>query len=139
MARRPTTTRITRRDAVVLLGAGAVAGATRTVPVRAQQPKPPKECQDEADVRRYGQPTRRYLVADTCCEESRTAILLAVEEQNHKPTINGKKHFKALRQALVEEKLAEYCVMVWGLDMEQVKTLRQQIPFQLKFGEQTPK
>jgi hypothetical protein len=134
MARRPTAKRITRRNAVALLGAGAVMAATRPEPVRAQ--KPSKECAAQAPVRRYGQPTRRYLMADTCCEESRNAVLVGVEEPSFKPTQTGKMHLKALHMALLQEKLAEYCVMIWGLTEAQVNQIRAEVPKQLNLGDE---
>lgn len=137
MARKPTAKKITRRDAVALLGVGAVVGAALPEPVGARQ-GPKQECAGEAPVDRYGQPTRRYLLADTCCDESRNAILVGVEEKNFKPTKNGKLHLKKLREALVEEKLAEYCLMIWGLTMPQVQQLRKQLPADLRLGDRDP-
>ena len=121
---------ISRRDAVALLGAGTVLGtmgaeAEATTPVAAQ---PHPSCDDPMVVDPLqtgtGTPPRLGLLSYSCCDETKNALLVGVEEPMRKPTNRGKTHLKPLQTRLSQDNLEEYCFMIWGLSEAQVKTLR---------------
>lgn len=138
MARKPTAKRVTRREAVALLGAGVVLG-TASVPAQSgSQPEPRggKECEGLATVSEYNRsgppPHKKIMFVDSCCRETRNALLVGVAHPNTQPTQGGKKHLKPVEDKLSTAMLAEYCYMVWGLSEAEVMMLRKEVPRQLK-------
>jgi len=130
---------ISRRDAVALLGAGTVlstigAEAEATTPAAAQ---PHPSCDDPMVVDALqtgtGTPPRLGLLSYSCCDETKNALLVGVEEPMRKPTNRGKTHLKPLQTRLSQDNLEEYCFMIWGLSEAQVKTLRSTVSKELGF------
>jgi hypothetical protein len=123
MAKKTTARKLTRRD-VVVLGAGTVVAAMRSTPASAQDHP---SCDSPSVVetlagRSRGKP-RNVLVSYSCCEETKNAILVGVEEPKAQPTRRGKDHLKPLQTRLNYDALEEYCFMIWGLDEEQAKQM----------------
>jgi hypothetical protein len=136
MARRTTSRKLTRRDAVALLGAGTVAGAVRTVPTGAREVvQGGPSCKQEAPVGTFRNGSLLALTSYSCCEETRNAILVGVEDPGPtvKPNPIGKAHLKALQTRLNSDKLEEYCLMIWGLSDSQVRKFFEALPVQLGF------
>jgi len=138
MARKHTAKRLTRRDAVALLGAGTVFGTVRLESRHAgdfmQSGK--DACKELAKVQKLssgtGKNVRQVLFVDSCCSETKNAILVGVEDPGKKTTPNGKIHLAPVQRDLKAATLEEYCFMVWGLDEAQVKAMRDMVPTQLK-------
>jgi hypothetical protein len=133
MAKKRSSPKITRRAAVTMLGAGAVIGGVRgksEAETLAQGPP----CATPASVREFdivvAGKTRLAMLADTCCEESRTAVL-AGTVGGPRPTQTTRTHLKLLTDTLARETLDEYCFMIWGLDRTQVNTLYAMVPERL--------
>ncbi len=134
MAKTSKPKKITRRDAVAILGAGTVFGAVRPEPVHARemvQPRPDR-CGGVAEVSEYvGPGGHRIILADTCCGESQTAILVGTQQPGRKPSPNGQRHLKPLTDRLTTANLEEYCYMVWGLTDAELKSVREMMPARL--------
>ena len=138
MAKKRSSGKITRRDAVTMLGAGAmlggVCGNSEGAETLAQGPP----CSMPANVTEFdivvGGKTRLAMLADTCCEESQTAILAGTEVAGRKPTPNTKTHLKRLTDRLQASTLDEYCFMIWGLSQADVKSLYAMLPERLKMS-----
>ena len=130
---RKATRKLTRREAVTLLGTGAVVGTGSTATSGAAgQPKHPS-CDQVADVKAYRNRSQQALVGYTCCDETKNAILVGVDDPAHNPTSRGKAHLKKWQGELKTANLLEYCFMVWGLDEAQIKTLLASFPKQMGF------
>jgi hypothetical protein len=136
MARKPIGRRITRRDAVMLIGAGAVVGPSRREAAAAgvaRQPDP--SCKYPANVREIRRngpsPHTRTLLVDGCCDATRNAVLVGVQNPGATPRPATKTHLAPLEERLEREKLAEYVFMIWGLTASEVKTLQKEIPAKL--------
>ena len=141
MAKSSKTKKITRRDAVVLLGAGALAAHGQPASARTQKPSsPPKpkpgrpdRCGKPAVVEPYefrtsdGQ-THQAMLAATCCGESRTAVLVGVARPGISVSAGGPAHLKPLTDRLEVDQLDEYCFMIWGLTEQQANMLRESAP-----------
>jgi hypothetical protein len=131
---------ISRRDAVALLGAGTVLGTIgadveAAAPGAVQDhPSCDKPMVVDALQRGIGTPPRLALVSYSCCDETRNAVLVGVEEPMRKPTSRGKAHLKPLQTRLSQDNLEEYCFMIWGLSEEQVMTLRATVTKELGFA-----
>jgi hypothetical protein len=129
---RQATRKVTRRQAVALLGAGTVMSTVRAVPGSAEEAAQGNlACNDLAIVNTYRTGNTRALVSLSCCDETLNAVLAGVEEPKHRPTGPGKKHLKPLRDQLVAASLEEYCFMIWGLKKEQADGLSKSVPMQL--------
>jgi hypothetical protein len=115
MAKKSSGRRITRRDAITLIGAGAISGTAS--PAEAQPPHP--SCDHPGAVTHTRRAPTTQSSSLTCCEETKNAILVGVEEQGKKATLRGKTHLKPLMDRLVNDQLLEYCFMLWGLDQKQ--------------------
>ena len=136
MAKKASTKKVTRREAVALIGASAMFGAPLSVPVRGPEPSEQIEpCAQAATVFEHSRsappPHKRILFVDGCCTETSNAILVGVEHTGRNPTPGGKKHLKPLQDKLVSNSLAEYVYMIWGLSEAEVKTLRERMPLML--------
>ena len=135
MARKPKTTKLTRRDAVAMLGAGTVLGVARTPLTMAQtsQVQHPS-CDTPALVATYQGGAAQAVVSLTCCEETKNALLVGVQEPGGKrmPTKRGKMHLQPLEYRLNNDNLLEYCFMIWGISGEQAKQLFDTVPKQFK-------
>jgi hypothetical protein len=135
MARKTTARKLTRRDAVALMGAGTVMAAVRPGPAAAtpkgQKSKP--ECNMPAIVSTLGRGTAEAIASYSCCDETRNAVLTGVGEPGKSATVQGKAHLAPLRNRLVNSNLLEYCFMIWGLKEEEAKTLFATVPQQFKF------
>jgi hypothetical protein len=127
MAKKSSGRRITRRDAITLIGAGAISGTAS--PAEAQPPHP--SCDHPGAVTHYKKSANNAIVSLTCCEETKNAILVGVEEQGKKATLRGKTHLKPLRDRLINDQLLEYCFMLWGLDQKQAQSLFDRLPKEL--------
>jgi hypothetical protein len=125
------TRKVTRRQAVALLGAGTVMSTLGTVPGSGEEPPQGLSCNDLAAVHTYKSGNSQALVSLSCCAETLNAVLAGVEEPKHRPTGPGKKHLKPLRDQLVASSLEEYCFMIWGLKKEQADGLSKSVPTQL--------
>jgi len=137
MARERTSKRLTRRDAVALLGAGTVFGTVRLESRHAGDfLQAGKECKDPAKVLKLtagtGKKARQILFVDSCCSETKNAILVGVEDPGKKATKLGKTHLAPVQRDLNAANLEEYCFMVWGLDEAQVKAMYDMVPTRLK-------
>ena len=134
MAKKRSSGKITRRDAVTMLGAGAVLGGVRGKSEAAETLAQGPPCSTPATVREFdiivGGKPRLAMLADTCCEESRTAVL-AGTVGGKQPTQNTRSHLKTLTDTLGRETLDEYCFMIWGLDRGQVNMLYSTVPERL--------
>jgi hypothetical protein len=130
---RQTTRKVTRRQAVALLGAGTVISTVGTVPGSGEEPPQGGglSCNDVATVHTYKSGNSQALISFSCCAETLNAVLAGVEEPKHRPTGPGKKHLKPLRDQLVAASLLEYCFMIWGLKKEQADGLSKSVPTQL--------
>lgn len=134
MAKSSKTRKISRRTAVVMMGAGTLLASRGRASGRTRQPgKPrPDRCVDPAIVVPYefqlGGQTHHAMLAATCCSESQNAILVGVEEAGRKPRPSGKSHLKPLTDRLNMDKLDEYCFMVWGLTEAQMNQMREVMP-----------
>lgn len=130
MAKR-TDGKISRRKAVAMLGAGTVIGAvlpddTRALPMM----QGGDACKTAARAVRYSSGTRRVLLVDSCCSETRNNILAGVGGPPSVP--QGKAHLKEVVDNLrlattnASETLEEYCFMLWGLTEKQLQYMRTQ-------------
>jgi hypothetical protein len=134
MARRTTSRKLTRRDAVALLGAGTVIGAVRTAPAASRAvAQGDISCDTPAVVGTLGRGSRLGLFSYSCCEETKNALLVGVQEKNRKPTERGKAHLVGLQERLRYDNLEEYCFMLWGLNQEQAIQLAKTLPQQMGF------
>lgn len=136
MAKSSKSKKITRRDAVVLLGAGALAAHGTPASARTQQTqKPPKSgrpdrCGKPAVVIPYefktsdGQ-THQAMLAQTCCGESQNAVFVGVGKPGKNVTVGGPGHLKPMTDRLEVDQLDEYCFMIWGLTEAQVNQARE--------------
>ena len=110
MARKAKTRKLTRRDAVALLGAGTVLGVARTpltaTPIEAVQQDP--SCNDPAQVATYTRSNFEAIVSFSCCQETKNALLAGVEDPKGKPNNRGKAHLKPLQNRLNTDNLLEY-------------------------------
>jgi hypothetical protein len=129
---RQATRKVTRRQAVALLGAGTVMSTVGAAPGSGEAlPQGGLACNDVAIVNTYRTGNSQALVSYSCCAETLNAVLAGVEEPKHRPTGPGKKHLKPLRDQLVSASLLEYCFMIWGLKKEQADGLAKSVPMQL--------
>jgi hypothetical protein len=128
---RKATGKLTRRDAVALLGAGTVMSTVRTVSGSAPEPQSDAACNSDAVVVTYKSGNNQALLSYSCCNETLNAMLVGVAEPRRAPTGRGKKHLKKLRDELVAANLEEYCFMIWGLKEEQAKSLSKSVPTQI--------
>ena len=117
MARKPTTRKLTRRDAVALMGAGTVMAAVRAAPAEAAgEAQGPVECSKPAQTTTLSKGSRRAIASLSCCEETKNAILVGVQEPGKSVSKGAKTHLGPIRDRLVADNLEEYCFMIWGLD-----------------------
>ena len=135
MGRNPTAKRVTRREAVALIGAGAVFG-TRPKAARARERVQGRgPCDYDATVdeqTRSGPPPHtKIMFVNSCCSETKNAILAGVAHPQTKPTQAGQKHLKPLQDKLDTVALAEYVYMIWGLTGGDVERLNALIPKEL--------
>jgi hypothetical protein len=134
MAKQPTTTKLTRRAAVALMGAGTVAAAVKAAPAKAAEGMQGKqECGTPALVETLGKGNRQAIASFSCCDETRNALLAGVEEPKIRPRPTGKAHLRPLRDRLTSDNLEEYCFMIWGLDEKQARSLYDTVPQQMGF------
>lgn len=73
-----------------------------------------------ANVAEHGKsglaPHTRVMFVDSCCRETKNAILAGVGHVGARPTPSGQTHLKPLQDKLSSGvPLAEYCYMIWGL------------------------
>jgi hypothetical protein len=139
MAKSSKAKKITRRDAVVLLGAGAIAAHGKPASAHAQtSQKPPKagrpdRCGKPATVEPYefktsdGQ-THQAMLAATCCGESRNAVFVGVGKTGTGVSTGGPNHLKPMTDRLEVDQLDEYCFMIWGLTQQQSDLMRESAP-----------
>ena len=133
MAKSSKARKMSRRDAVVLLGASAlVARGKRASAAKAdgaQQPGRPDRCKGDAIVVPYefriGSEVHQAMLAYTCCRESQNAILVGVAEPQKTVSGNGQRHLKPMTDRLKVDRLDEYCFMIWGLTETQAKQLQE--------------
>jgi len=125
MARKPTTRKLTRRDAVALMGAGTVMAAVRNAPIEAAggEAQGGVPCGKPAQTATLSKGGRQAIASLSCCDETRNAILVGVEEPKKTVTKGGKTHLAPIRDRLVTDNLEEYCFMIWGLDEKQAVSL----------------
>jgi hypothetical protein len=124
MARKPTTRKLTRRDAVALMGAGTVMAAVRTPPVAAAEgAQGPVPCSKPAQTATLSKGSRQAIASLSCCEETRNAILVGVQEPQKTTSKGAKAHLGPIRDRLVADNLEEYCFMIWGLDEKEATSL----------------
>jgi hypothetical protein len=133
MARKPTTRKLTRRDAVALLGAGTVMAAVHPAAPAAEAAGAEAQgggiaCDKPGQVGTFGRGNHQALASFSCCEETRNAILVGVGEPKRQPNTRGKGHLKPLRDRLVVDNLEEYCFMIWGLNEQQARDLYTKVP-----------
>jgi hypothetical protein len=128
---RKATRKLTRRDAVALLGAGTVMSTARTVSGSAPEPQNEAACNSDAVVVTYKSGNNQALLSYSCCNETLNAVLVGVAEPRRNPTVRGKTHLKKLRDELVAANLLEYCFMIWGLKGDQAQSLLKAMPTQL--------
>ena len=124
MARKPTTRKLTRRDAVALIGAGTVVAAMRPTPAAAggaAQGGIP--CSKPAQTATLSKGNRQAIAALSCCEETRNAILVGIQEPKKTTSKGAKAHLGPIRDRLVTDNLEEYCFMIWGLDEKEATAL----------------
>jgi hypothetical protein len=146
MAKKSTAKNVSRREAVVMLGAGTVLGAITpgraagAQPGSAQPQKGPHpSCKVPADVNAYtGTNSDPILASLSCCDETLNAVLVGVEQAGKQPTTLGKTHLKPLQDGLNYAKLREYCFMIWGLEEKEARMLFETLPLKLGF-KPTPK
>jgi hypothetical protein len=134
MARKAKTRKLTRRDAVAMLGAGTVLGVARTPLTAAKevvQPDHPS-CDVPAQVATYKRSNNLAIVSVSCCDETKNALLVGVQEPTgtRKPTPRGKTHLKPLEYRLNNDNLLEYCFMMWGISAAQAQQLFETMPKQ---------
>ena len=129
MAKKAKTRKLTRRDAVTLLGAGTVMGVARTPLATAGEvvQKDPK-CDNPCVAETYSKGSVQLLVSYSCCEETRNAIFVGVQDPKGKPNQRGKDHLKPVQTRLNYDTLLEYCFMIWGIDEAQAKVLFNVVP-----------
>lgn len=136
MAKSSKAKKITRRDAVVLLGAGAIAAHGQPASARTQSSqKPPKagrpdRCGKPATVEPYQFTTsdgqvHQAMLAATCCGESRNAVFVGVGKSGTSVSGGGPGHLKPMTDRLEVDQLDEYCFMIWGLTEAQVNQTRE--------------
>jgi len=130
MAKKSSARRITRRDAITLIGVGAISGVPRAASARSPQPHP--ECKNPATVSHLHQGTTQAIASYSCCEETKHAIFLGVGEPGT-PSSQGQTHLKPLQNELHNAQLLEYCFMMWGLTEAQAKNLYERVPKDLKY------
>lgn len=137
MAKSSKSRKISRRDAVVLLGTGVLVARGKGASARraegAQQPPGrPDRCKDDAVVVPYefriGSEVHQAMLAFTCCRESQNAILVGVAEPQKTVSNNGQRHLKPMTERLKVDRLDEYCFMIWGLTDAQNKMLLESMP-----------
>jgi hypothetical protein len=129
---RKATRKLTRRDAVALLGAGTVMSTVRTVSASGEEPRQNEAaCSRDAVVATYKSPNGHALLSYSCCNETLNAVLVGVAERGRVPTSRGKTHLKKLRDELLTANLEEYCFMIWGLKGDQATSLLKSVPTQL--------
>ena len=134
MAKSSKSKKISRRDAVVLLGAGALvargkrASASKSADAQ-QSGGRPDRCKGDAIVVPYefriGSEVHQAMLAYTCCRESQNAILVGVAEPQKTVSNNGQRHLKPMTDRLKVDRLDEYCFMIWGLTEQQAKSLQE--------------
>jgi hypothetical protein len=135
MAKKRSSRKITRRDAVTMLGAAAVLGGARGKAEAAESAVQGLPCAGVAEVSEFDMvvngKTRLAMMANACCGESRTAVLAGTEVPRHKPSANTKSHLKRLTDTLQTATLDEYCFMIWGLSEAQALSLYKTMPERL--------
>ena len=142
--------KLSRRELVTMLGSGAVfmgtAGGKAVVAqgdaktkarstTQPPPPPPPSACKTVVPlVGRLGTGSAAHtvLMADPCCHEGVDIFFTGFDKVG--PTAKG--HLKSFAAVLTtsKEELLEYCVMVWGLKMEERTDLMKQMQerYQLK-------
>lgn len=133
MAKKSNARRITRRDAITLIGVGAISGVPRTAAARYSPPPEHPQCNNPAIVSQYRKGTTEAIASFSCCEETKNAVLVGVAEPGRAATALGKKHLLPLQTRLDNSQLLEYCFMMWGLKEEEAKNLYQTVPKNLGF------
>ena len=137
MAKSSKAKKITRRDAVVLLGASAIAAHGKPASARTQSPQKPSPKSGRPD--RCGQPAvvtpyqfttsdgqvHQAMLAHTCCDESRNAVFVGVGKPGKGVSAGGPGHLKPMTDRLAVDQLDEYCFMIWGLTEVQVNQARE--------------
>ena len=133
MARKAKTGKLTRRDAVAMLGAGTVLGVARTPPSMGEGAQGDHCDEGVAKVGTYKTSNALALVSFSCCVETKNALLVGVKEPGETPvpTQRGKKHLQPLKVRLNNDHLLEYCFMIWGITGEQALRLFAEIPKQV--------
>ena len=127
MAKKAKTRKLTRRDAVAMLGAGTVLGVARA-PLTAATPGGQQDhpsCDVPALVATYKRSSNLAILSVSCCEETKNALLVGVQEPTgtRQPTTRGKSHLKPLQHRLNNDNLLEYCFMMWGISATQAQQL----------------
>ena len=138
MARKPTTRKLTRRDAVALMGAGTVMAAVRTGPAAAAETvQGSVPCGKPAQTATLSKGGRQAIASLSCCDETKNAILVGVQEPNKTTSKGAKAHLGPIRDRLVTDKLEEYCFMIWGLDQKEATALYENTWKQMGFERTT--
>ncbi len=120
------TKKLTRRQMVTLLGSGVVfAGGAGSREVEAQAPNACRAVRPMRGTAGSGPNQHPILMADPCCKEGVNVFFSGYD--TIKEPVKG--HMKEFADALTSSnnELLEYCVMVWGLKLEERADLMKQV------------